>query len=130
MLKDSRAVSHINVWESVSSALVSQQQRIALRVIACIGSIGHDLDQSAIGIVPVSSRNSLRNDGASGILSNMNHLRPGISLLVVVGKGYRVKFANRVFSLQNAAGILPGDGRTGFHLCPRDLGVLPHALST
>ena len=47
----------------------------------------------------------------------------------MVGQSHRVELTDRVVPLQDAAGILPGDGRTGLHLSPGDLRVHTGALA-
>ena len=54
----------------------------------------------------------------------MHHLSTGICLLTVVRQRDRVELANRFITLQQNTRVFPGNGRTGFHLCPRNLGPL------
>ena len=53
----------------------------------------------------------------------MYHLGAGIGLLHIVGNGDGIELADRIIPAQNAAWVFPGDCRTGFDLCPGDLGV-------
>src|SRR5207237_6653721 len=46
-----------------------------------------------------------------------------VGLLPVVGHRDRVELTDRVVTLQDAAGILPGDRGAGLHLGPGDLGA-------
>ena len=46
--------SNLKVGKGVSTALVSQEQRVALGVIARTGGPLHDLHQPAVGILPVA----------------------------------------------------------------------------
>ncbi len=64
------------------------------------------------------------------LLAQMDHLRAGIGLLVIVGDGDGIEFADRVVAAQNAARIFPGDGRTGFDLRPGNLGMRAAAIAT
>ena len=59
----------------------------------------------------------------------VDHLGAGVRLLHVVRRRDRVELADRVVALQDAARILPGDGRAGFHLRPRDLRVDADAVA-
>src|ERR1700733_9612 len=59
----------------------------------------------------------------------MNHLRAGVGLLIVVGECDGIEFADGIFALQDAAGILPGNGRAGLDLSPGDFGILATAGS-
>src|SRR3546814_18385920 len=53
----------------------------------------------------------------------MDHLRPGIRLMAVVGDRDGIELAHRVVALQDAARVLPRDRRAGLDLGPGDLGV-------
>src|SRR3546814_17662732 len=57
----------------------------------------------------------------------MDHLRPGIRLLAVVGDRDGIELAHRVVALQDAARVLPRDRRAGLDLGPGDIGVPPAA---
>src|SRR5574337_2179832 len=111
------------------AALIAEQQRIALRVVPGAGRPLHDLDQSTITVLPMAGRDSFRDDGASGVLTDMDHLGAGVRLLVMVGQRDRVELSGRVIALQDAARVLPGDRRAGLHLRPGDLGALALALA-
>jgi hypothetical protein len=67
--------------------------------------------------------NSLRDDGAAGVLADMDHFGPGIRLLVVGSDGYGIELADGVIPFQNAARVLPGNCGTRFHLSPGNLGI-------
>ena len=73
--------------------------------------------------------NTFRDNRALGVLADMDHLGAGVGLLIVVGQRHRVKLADRVVALQNAARIFPGDRRTGFHLRPGDLRAFAQAFA-
>src|SRR5215467_4380396 len=105
----------------MGTALVANQERVALRVVARPGGTLHDLHLASIGVLPVASRDALGNDSAARVLADVNHLRAGVGLLAVVGESNRIEFAHRVLALQDAARILPGDRRTGLHLRPGNL---------
>ncbi len=66
---------------------------------------------------------------AARVLANVDHFCAGVGLLAVVGQRHRIKLAHRVVALQNAARVLPGNGRAGLYLGPRDLGVHARALA-
>ena len=73
--------------------------------------------------------NALGNDGAARVLAQMDHLGAGIGLLAIVSQRHGIELAHRVVALQDAARILPGDGRTGLHLRPGNLGIHAQALA-
>src|SRR5580658_10424366 len=122
-----RGVLHLDVRKGVRAALVADQQRVALRVVTRAGCTLLDFHQAAIGVLPVARRDALRDDRALRVLADVDHLRSGIGLLIIVGQRHGVELTHRVVALQNAAGILPGNRRTGLNLRPRDLRI--HALA-
>ena len=84
----------------------------------------HDLHSAAVGVLPLPGGDTFGDNCTLCILPDVGHLCSGVGLLKVIGEGHRVEFADRFIPLENHAGIFPGDGRTGLHLRPRDLGVL------
>ena len=60
----------------------------------------------------------------------MDHLCPGIRLLIVIGYGHRIKFTHRAVSFQYGTRIFPGNRRTGFYLCPNQFRIFTPANST
>ena len=123
-------VLHLDVRERVGAAVGAEQQRVAAGVVP--GSLGRaqHLDQPPVGVLAVPGRDRLRDDGAAGVLADMDHLGAGVGLLTVGGERHRVELPHRVVALQDHARVLPGDRRTGLDLGPGDLGVRPGALSS
>src|SRR5204863_9180623 len=78
-------------------------------------------DEAAIGVLAVPGGDALRDDRAAGVLPDVDHLGAGVGLLPVVGRRHRVELADRAVTLEDAAGILPGDRRAGLDLGPGDL---------
>ena len=78
----------------------------------------------------MSGRDTLTYNRTAGILAQVNHLRTGIRLLVVVCHSYGIEFGCRVVTCQDAGRIFPGNCRTGFHLCPGQFAVYPFAVAT
>ena len=60
----------------------------------------------------------------------MNHLRSGVSLLIVVGDSHTVELCHRVVATKHARRIFPCDSRTRLHLCPRQLTVVATQVAT
>ena len=116
-----RRVLDLEVRERVRAALVADEQRVALRVVARVLRVLADPHQAAVGVLAVAGGDALRDDRAAGVLPDVDHLRAGVGLLPVVGRRHRVELADRVVALQDAAGILPGDRRAGLDLRPGDL---------
>ena len=100
-----------------------------MREIARILGAFRHAHQAAVSVLPMPGGDALGNDLAAGVAADVNHLGAGIRLLVVVGQRHRVKLAHRALAAQHAGGVLPGDGRTGFHLSPRDLGTVAAAVA-
>src|SRR5215472_15061072 len=121
VLHAGRAVAALDIGRRVRTALVADEQGIALRVIPGIGGARKDAHQAAIGVLRLASGDALRDDRRARVLADMDHLRAGIGLLVVVGDRDRVKLSDGVLALEDAARILPGDGRAGLDLRPGDL---------
>lgn len=106
----------------VRTALVAQEQTVALREISRAVGVFGDADQSAVTILAESSGDSLGYDMASGVFAQVDHLGTCIGLLVVVGDRHGVEFANGIVAEQYATWVFPSNGGTGLHLCPRDFG--------
>src|SRR5919198_1384473 len=123
VLHASTSILHLDVRESVRAALVADQQRVTLRVVARPYGVFQDLHEPAVRVLAVSGGNALRYNRRARVLTHVNHLRTGIGLLIVVSQRHRVELAYRVVALQNAARIFPGDGRACLHLRPRNFGV-------
>ncbi len=90
VLDGRRGVAHVEVGEGVRAALVPDQHRIALRVVACVRCVLENLDLPAVRVLAVSGRDALGDDGRAGVFSDVYHLGAGIGLLVVVGDGHGV----------------------------------------
>ncbi len=129
MLDAGRGVFHFQVGEGVGAALVAQEQRIALRVVPrALGAL-QNFHHPSVAVLASAGGNALRNDGAPGVLADVNHLRARIRLLVVVRNGHGIELAHRVFTLEDAARILPGNGRARLDLGPGNFGVDAEALA-
>src|SRR3972149_82258 len=129
MLHPGRGILHLDVGKGVGTALVADQQRIALCVVARPTGALEDLDQPAVGVLAVTRGDALGDDRALRVLADVDHLGARVRLLVVVGEGDGVEFPDGVVPLQDDPGVLPGDRRARLHLRPRDLGVPPQGLA-
>ena len=105
------------MWAPQVSPISSESHWVKLR--APFGAAAH-LDQPAIGVLPVPGRYPLRDYRARRIAPEMDHLGPGIGLLVVVGDGDGIERADRIVALQHAARVLPRDRRACLDLGPGD----------
>jgi len=117
------AVFHLDIGEGVGTALITQQQRVALGIVASPLCTLEDLNRTPIGVLTVARGNTFRHDRAARVLPNVDHLGARVRLLVVVRKRHGIELADGVFALQNAARVLPSYRRSGFNLRPRDLGI-------
>src|SRR3954469_11756086 len=129
MLDGSSGVLDLDIREGMRPTAIPDQHRIALGVIAGTGCLGQHFDQAAIAVLPLARGDTLRYDRAPRVLPQVNHLGPGIRLLLAVHHGHRVELANGVVALEDDTGILPGYGRSGFHLGPGNFGVSTGTLS-
>src|SRR2546430_871639 len=66
MLHLRAGVPHIDIWRRVRPALISQQKRIALRVISRMPRLRLNSHQAPIRILPMPGRNSLAHDREQG----------------------------------------------------------------
>src|SRR5439155_26976165 len=105
----------------VRAAAVADQQRVALRVVARAYGTRLHPHEPAIGVLAMPRRDALRDDRRAGVAADMRHLGAGVGLLAIVGDRDRIEFADRIVAFEDAARVLPGDRRAGFHLGPRDL---------
>ena len=96
MLEHGCVVMGIHIWEGMRSTIAAQQQGVAGTVVARIIGIGCGTNQTTIGVLAMTCRDTLRDDGTLGVLTHVNHLGTGISLLIVVGNSYAVELSYRV----------------------------------
>src|SRR6185312_15572081 len=129
VLDGRRGVLDLDVGKGVRAAPGAHEERVALREIA--GAVGarQDLHQPAVGVLPAAGGDALGDDGAVGVPADVDHLRAGVRLLEIVDGGDRVELPARAVAAQDAARVLPGDRRTGFHLSPRNVGIPTPALA-
>ena len=72
---------------------------------------------------------TLGHDGAAGIAADVDHLGAGVGLLLAACDRDGIKFAHRIVTAQDAAGVFPGDGRTGLHLGPGNMRTVTAAVA-
>ncbi len=111
-------VLDVRIRESVRAARGAEQQAVALAVVARTDGTGRNLYQPTVAVLAVPCRNSFGNNGAAGILSEMNHLRTRVCLLVIVRYGNRIELADGIIPREDATRVFPCDGGTRFHLRP------------
>src|SRR5262245_56850093 len=113
----------------MGAALVADQQRVAVGEVARTARAAMRHHLAAIGVAGVAGGDALGDDAARGVLAEMQHLGAGIDLLMAVRDRDRVELAARAVAAQDAARILPGDGRAGLELGPGDLRARPAAVA-
>jgi len=116
-------VAHINIGEGMGAALITDEQRVALGVVAGACRARHYPHQTPVGVLPMTGGDALGYDSAAGVLPQVDHLGAGVGLLVIIGQGHRIELAHGVVPLENTAGVLPGDGGAGLNLGPGDPGI-------
>ena len=75
------------------TAFISQQQRVTLAIITGIIRFLSHTYQPTIGVLTMPGGDTFTYNRTAGILAQMNHLRPGICLLIVVRYSYRIEFS-------------------------------------
>ena len=71
----------------------------------------------------MSGRYALRDDGRLRVTPYVNHLRPRVGHLVVVGDGHTVELCLGIVAAKHTRGIFPSDGRPRLYLRPGELTV-------
>ena len=93
VLYDGCIVVNIHIWERVSPTFATKQQGIATAVIARSIGCGSHFDEPSISILAFACANAFRDDCASSVLADMNHLGSRVGLLIVVGNGDTIELS-------------------------------------
>ena len=118
-----------DIRERVCRTLVAHEHAVALGVVAGTRGRFVDVHFSAVGIATVVGADTLADDGALGVLADVDHLGAGIGLHVPVGEGHAVEFTDGIVAQQYAARVLPRDGGARLDLRPADAAVLARTLA-
>src|SRR5436190_5821681 len=86
VLHSRRRVLDLQVRECVGAALITDEQRVALRVVARAVCLLADLHHAAVGVLAVPRRDPLRDNRALRVPADVDHLGAGVGLLPVVGR--------------------------------------------
>ena len=130
MFDPTAVILDLDIGYRVCPTFVTDQERIALRVVArrfCLRVHGN---QPTIGVLGLTCTDTLGYDTRLGVLAKMNHLGAGIGLLHVVGDGYGIEFALTIVTAQNAGRVFPSHSRPSFHLCPHHFGPVAAAIGS
>ena len=84
MLHRSRRIRDDHIGEGMRPALIAEQQAVALTIVTRIDGVRTHLHESAVRILAMTGGDSFRYNTRARVLSDMNHLRARIGLLVVV----------------------------------------------
>src|SRR5438045_9701890 len=103
MLDLGRGIAYLDVGYGVRAAAVADQQRVALRVVACALRPRLHPNEPTIGVLAAPGRNALRDDRRTRVAPDMDNLSAGVGLLEVVGDGDRMGLVLRVVIIQRAA---------------------------
>src|SRR3546814_7891771 len=82
MLDLRRGVPNLDIGDGVRAAVVAQQQRITLGEVADVFGGGADAHQAAIGVVRLTRRYALGDDGGPAVSPEVDHLGAGVGLLM------------------------------------------------
>ena len=119
-----RGVGDDHVREGVCAALIAQEERVALAVVAGVLGMKTHLDESAVRILAMSGGDTFGDDARAGVLTDVDHLRARVRLLVVISERYGVELRGGIIAFEDAGRVFPGDGGTGLDLRPREACVL------
>ena len=124
MFDGRRGVGDDHVGESVRAAFITQEERVALTVITRVLGMDTHLHESPVRVLAMARRDTFGDDTGAGVFADVDHLRSGICLLVVISEGYGVELRRGVIAAEDAGGVFPSDGRACLDLCPREARVL------
>ena len=120
----SRGVRDDHVREGVRTAFIAQEERVALAVVAGVLGVKTHLDESAVRVLAMSGGDTFGDDARAGVLTDVDHLRACVRLLVVIGERYGVELRGGIIAFEDAGRVFPRDGGAGLDLCPGEPCVL------
>ena len=85
--------------ERVCSALRAYQKAVALGIIPCSNRSWIHPHEATVTVLAVAGGDTLADNPALGSPADVDHLGPGVRLLVIVGDGDRVKLRGRIVTL-------------------------------
>ena len=101
MFHNRRVVGILNDREGMCPACISKKQRVTLGEVPGIIRARQHFNQSPVGILPMTGRDSLTHNAAACVLPDMYHFCTRIGMLVMVGTGNRIKFTNRIVAFED-----------------------------
>ena len=107
MLHNRRLIMDIHIREGMRTTFITQQQRIALTIVTRIVRLLSYTHQTTVRVLTMSGRDTFADNGTTGILTQMNHLRTRIRLLVIIRHRHTVEFSRGIISSQNAGRVFP-----------------------
>ena len=124
MLDGVLAAAHGDRRVGVGTAVLVDEQRVALGVVTAVREGLRDMDQAAVGRTAFADGDRLRDDVRGRVIGRVNHLRTGVLVLTIVGQGDREDLAAGALAAQDHAGILHRQTGTDIAIDPADFGVL------
>ena len=102
MLEGDARILRLDIGDGVGAALVADQQRVAVGVVARAGRLAVAGDEAAIGVVRMAGGDALGDDPALRVLAEVGHLGAAVDLLVAVRHRDRIELADEVVAAQDA----------------------------
>mmetsp|Transcript_18145 Transcript_18145/g.28203 ORF Transcript_18145/g.28203 Transcript_18145/m.28203 type:complete len:867 (-) Transcript_18145:2198-4798(-) len=128
MLHPAAVILDLDIGHRVRPAFVTNQERVALRIVPRFLGLGMHRHQSAISVLRLARADPLGHDARFGALAQMDHLGAGVGLLHVVGDGNGVELALAVIAPQNTGRVFPRHSTAGLDLRPHHLGPVAPAI--
>src|SRR5690625_7452134 len=99
MLNFTRRICRFYIRERMRSAGLADQHRVTLGGAPGIFRLPVKLDKATVTVIRIAGRNPLGDTGTLGILSDVNHLRTSISLLLLSCYSTSIYLSDRRVSL-------------------------------
>ena len=121
MLHNRCRVEALDVGEGVSPAFRADQKAVALRVVSRPDRARIHPDEASITVFAMAGGDSLADDAALGSSADVDHLRSGVCLLVIICHGHRIELRGGIVTLEDCRGIFPSDGGACLDLGPAQM---------
>ena len=95
-------VADIDIREGVGAAFLSDEHRIALRIVTRASGSLIRLNQSAVDVLSVPGGDAFRDDRTLGVLADVDHFGSGVGLLIIICECNGIELTDGVVTLQNA----------------------------
>ena len=85
MLDHGLLVADLNVGKCVRTTFVADQHGVALRIITRPCGGRRNSDEPAVAVIRMPGRDTLADNRAARVFSDMDHFGAGVRLLIIVG---------------------------------------------